>query len=370
MNTLILLLAITVGADDSSIQQAFHKDVATGVVTAASAIRKERGATEAVKLLLQCLRDDDVELRAAAPHALGTMGDDGRRALPELIAALNNDEASEFAEALVKLGRGDISVWLAQAIIEPYQGIGDPYCALWTLVLGDGGKDERIVPILQKGLGHASFDVQWKAAALLGDIGPKAAPARQALVRLLEEEPKREKRPDEFFSSGEVRGQAACALGQIGAEPEQTAKLLTTMIRHSDPEIRTWSAVGLAPSLWQQGKGRHSQLNRSPDGRQDDNEAGRMHLVGTPRPRGGKAAFGTLAQHLSPQLFRLSTPNMRGCGGKPPTFCGTTARKRSRRKLPLSSACTTPTRMFATVSSGRWAKSTRMPSSLCRISSQ
>ena len=34
-------------------------------------------------------------------------------------------------------------------------------------------------------------------------------------------------------------------LGQIGAEPEQTVKLLTKMLRHSDPEIRTWSAVGL-----------------------------------------------------------------------------------------------------------------------------
>ena len=66
-----------------------------------------------------------------------------------------------------------------------------------------------------------------------------------ALVRLLEEEPRREKTADEFFAPNEVRAHAASALGGIGAEPEQTVRLLTKTLKHSDPEIRIWSAIGL-----------------------------------------------------------------------------------------------------------------------------
>ena len=60
--------------DTSRIDRAFRKDGAEGVVAAVTAIRNERGAAEAVKLLSRCLRDENIELRAAAATCLGNDG--------------------------------------------------------------------------------------------------------------------------------------------------------------------------------------------------------------------------------------------------------------------------------------------------------
>ena len=101
------------------------------------------------------------------------------------------------------------------------------------------------MPILQQGLSHADVRTQWRAAELLGDMGAKAAPAREALVKLLQEEPKRRKGMNDVFSPNDVRAQAAFALGCMGVEPDQTVSLLTAMLKHEDPTIRIGSAQGL-----------------------------------------------------------------------------------------------------------------------------
>lgn len=197
MKVLALLMAISVSAGGPGIEWAFQQGGAKGVESAAKAIEKAQGTAEAIQTLSRVLWHDDAQLRAAAAHALGALGERGEHAL-----------------------------------LEAYQAIKTP-------------RDERLVPMLTEGLSHGNFDVQWYAAAHLAELKAKAAPARASLVRLLEEEPKREKRRTEFFSASEVRAKAAFALGCIGVEPDQTVRLLTRMLRHQDREIRIWSAFGL-----------------------------------------------------------------------------------------------------------------------------
>jgi HEAT repeat protein len=240
MFVLVMLMAAAAVSDDGKIERAFHETGARGVASSAEAIASDKGPAAAVKALSKLLQDEDLELRAAAAHALGRMGDAGKQAMPSLASALNKEGAEEFAAALNDLGPGDIPLWLAEAALH-HDDAHDAYQALESL----GLRDKRLAPILEKGLTDANFDVQWYAAVLLADMEAKAAPARAALVRLLQEEPKREKRSDEFFSPNEVRAKAAFALGCIGAEPDQTVRLLTAMLKHADPEIRIWSAIGL-----------------------------------------------------------------------------------------------------------------------------
>jgi len=242
MKIWIVFLFIAVGADHSTIEQAFNKNGVKGVIAAAKALEKDKGEAEASRLLAQCLRDRNVALSAAVASAIGQMGDAGKSALPELVAAFTDDESGgELAKELNTLNLGDIPIWLAEAALYGEDDNGNAYTALECL----GVNDRRLVPILQKGLASANNDVQWNAVCLLADLGAKAAPARQSLIRLLEKEPNHDRTAAGYFSPNNVRAKAAYALGCIGEEPDQTVRLLLRTLKHHDPEIRISSALGL-----------------------------------------------------------------------------------------------------------------------------
>lgn len=236
----LMLTAVSALAADERMVQAHRQGGVEGVVSLAEALAKDEGGSAAVEALTSVLEDGNWRLRAAALHALGEMGDTGRRAWREVAAAITADDGLEVSELLKELGAGDIPIWLAEAALEPDDD-SEAYFALSEV----GIEYDRIVPILQKGLRHSDLDVQWRAAVLLGDMGAKAAPAREALAALLKEEPTREKGPGDYFSPNDIRAKAAYALGRIGAEPDETVTLLTAMLKHPDPEIRIWSALGL-----------------------------------------------------------------------------------------------------------------------------
>ncbi len=227
-------------AADERVVQAFGQGGAPGVVSLAKALAKDEGTAAAVEALSSAMQHRNLRLRAAAAHALGAMGEAGRRAWPEVAASIGGDGAVEMSQLLNELGPGDIPLWLVEAALHP-DDVSDAYEALQYI----GLEDDRVVPILQKGLEHSDLGVQWRAVVLLGEMGAKAAPARAAIVKLLETEPTHEKDADEYFSPNQVRAKAAFALGCIGAEPDQTVALLAAMLEHADPEIRKWSALGL-----------------------------------------------------------------------------------------------------------------------------
>lgn len=232
-----LLVVISATPDDAAIARAFEENGAKGVVATAKEIEQSRGAGNAVKTLSRLLEHNNIQLRAAAAHALGSMGDSGKAAMDDIASAL-----SEFGVAhyLAKYGAGDIPVWLAEAVLRP-DSTSNAFFALQML----GPEDERLVPLFVEALSHPHLDVRWSSVVLLADMGEKASAARPTLVRLLEQEPRRQKQPGEYFSPEAIREKAAFALGCIGSEPEKTVKLLTGLLKRKEVGIRTWSALGL-----------------------------------------------------------------------------------------------------------------------------
>ena len=232
-----LLVVIAAAPNDAEIERAFEKNGAKGVLAAAEEIEQSQGAAAAVKTLTRLLTHDNFRLRAAAAHALGSMGDSGKTAVTDVVSALSDYSVSNY---LAEYGKGDIPVWLAEAVLRP-KSTADAFFALKMF----GPEDERLVPMFVQALSHPHSSVRWRSVSLLGDMGAKASAARPALVRLLEEEARRQKQPGEYFSPKDVRQKAVFALGSIGAEPEATVKLLTGLLEHKEAGLRVWSALGL-----------------------------------------------------------------------------------------------------------------------------
>jgi len=236
--TLLLAIVLAAPTEAPNLSEVYQKHGIEGFLAATKEIERKQGVEAVVKAMTNLLAQKNVKVRAAAAHVLGRMGTAGRAALPQLAKAL---QEADVAEPLNKLGAGDIPLWLAESVVCPDDPLqNEAYSALSRL----RSDDERVVAKLTEALRLSDLSVRWHAVGLLGEIGPKAATAHAALVRILTEEPK-QNRSDGIFSDNEVRAWAALSLGCIGAEPEATVRLLTTMIKYYDPEIQTWSALGL-----------------------------------------------------------------------------------------------------------------------------
>ena len=229
-------------------EQALRESGPTGVVATAKALSAAKGAEVAVDELSQLLQhyDNDIELRAVAVHVLGAMGDKGKVALPRLILTITYDHHGELTEILADLGAGDIPMWLIEKALRP---AGDAQMAYYAAERLDI-QDDRVMPLLNKGLLSNDVTVQWRAVTLLARLGPEAVSARPVLLRLLQEgpeepEPQVKEGPEELISLAKVRAKAAFALGCIGKEPEETVHLLIRMLKHKDPKIRIGAAEGL-----------------------------------------------------------------------------------------------------------------------------
>jgi HEAT repeat protein len=239
---LVLAVVVFAQADASRIEQAFHQGGTKEVVATSKSIEKQDGSAKAVQELSQALTSNHVKLRAAAAHALISMGEPAKSALPELAIALGDaNEAAETVAELKALGSGDIQMWFAEAILRnEYPLDSNAYQALNYRMKAD---DPRIVPILIKGINHPHATVRWHSVVILEEMGSLAAPAHPHLVRLLKSTPK--PAPPSGFSDNDVRARAAIALGSIAAEPKETMALLISLIKDPDAEVRKNAVLGL-----------------------------------------------------------------------------------------------------------------------------
>lgn len=120
---------------------------------------------DAIEPLIECLNDEDVDLRIYSAHALGDQHD--RRAIPALINALEDPDANvryHTIEALGKLRAGD-AVDALLAIVES----GDFYLAFPALDTLTRIGDSRVSPRLVALLGDEMLRVP--AADALGQLG-------------------------------------------------------------------------------------------------------------------------------------------------------------------------------------------------------
>jgi HEAT repeat protein len=176
---------------------------------------------EAVRLLADSLGDVDDEIRELAATALAEFGPDAQIALPELIQATTDENATVRRRAIRTIGfigpiaaedaipaveaaseDADDSVALqAIATLGEFGPMSAPaipvmLAAIWT---GDARKravagaalqrvGEAAIPSLIQTLVHPSAEVRAKVAHILGKIGPGAAEARYALESLLHDQ--------------------------------------------------------------------------------------------------------------------------------------------------------------------------------------
>lgn len=189
----------------------------------------ERFVRRAAKLLVASLKSEDPNVRLAAVKALETLKADPKILRPIMLEALDNaDEETTVAmlDALVSLGPQIVPQLVAALKHEKARH----YVCYMLGELGPGAAPAT--EALAGLLADADEKTQSEAAFALAEIGPDAAAAVPALQKALE-------------SAGPVHFAAAYALGRIGqkaadAEPALLAKL------KGDPTMALISAWALA----------------------------------------------------------------------------------------------------------------------------
>jgi HEAT repeat protein len=235
-------------------------------------------AETAVPALVEALRDDDANVRAGAARALGAVGPGARSAIPALIEALSEpgyeltvqDGLPSYVPVWFTVGSalGDIGPAALPDLIaavddedprvyggaaeglhrlgpEAKEAVGPLIKLLKTgdhsargaaihALKGIGPAAEAAVPALVEALDHEDFHTQYWACQALREIGPGAKAAVPVLIRLLKED------------VASVRRHAAQALGGIGpgiGEPGLEA-LIAALQDPLDP-VREDAAVAL-----------------------------------------------------------------------------------------------------------------------------
>ena len=240
--TLIAIVAVGGPPDIADLEEAFREGGVTRFLSAVHEFEQKRGAERTARTLVGLLSAHDRGIEAAAAHALGRMGEPGKVLLPELVKAI--DDGGFPTDVLSDLGAGDIPLWLAEAMLDAnHPSYGDAGYVL--AVYFDLHNEKRLLPLLTRGLRHADPDVRYWAASALGYMGGTAAPVRALLVDILTKESPGDASQNDVANWSRVRGAAARALGQIGSEPDATARLLARMLKHPAPEVWEWSAAGL-----------------------------------------------------------------------------------------------------------------------------
>jgi HEAT repeat protein len=171
------------------------------VATALALGRYGNEADDAVPALAKALSDESVDVRVAAARALGAIGPDAKAAVPQLDKALDDPAGIVTLTAFEALG-----------------SIKGPA----VRVLAKRLEDEAYLPL---------------AAAVLGQMGPDAAPATIGLVKQL----RTTKEP-------EVQVEILVALGAIGPKAEAAIEPLLDLAKSGQNELQRGAIYALAKS--------------------------------------------------------------------------------------------------------------------------
>jgi len=189
--------------------------------------------TAVIAALALALRDPDTRVRRAAILALAGAGSIGDP--PKALAMALEDESAEnrmvAVRSVVGFGRG-LSSWLPSLlrIAAHDQDRWVRSACLWELrQLQPSAITPTAMQVLIEGLRASDLQVRIAFAELLGRIGPDAAAAVPALLRVLTE-PIDQRGPGFGNERGNLDWAAGFAVGQIAPKSVPTEQLIATLI--------------------------------------------------------------------------------------------------------------------------------------------
>jgi HEAT repeat protein len=172
-------------------------------------------AADALQAVQACLYDPEATIREAAAQALGQMGP---IAIPHLRAALSHPDRHVRRHAVWALGKmGAVAHAAVPELCRALSDTDQRTCTGAAQALGEiGPAAAAAIPALIEALKGTNMVLCRLAAKALSRIGPRSVPALlEALMS-----------PDSF-----VRGEAALALGWLGADAEEAVCALAELLR-------------------------------------------------------------------------------------------------------------------------------------------
>jgi HEAT repeat protein len=184
-----------------------------------------RRARSAVSDLLRLLNDPDVTARWCAAKALASIDRKVLAAIPVLVELLESGDDLQWISAANALGRiGPPAEAAIPGLLRRLSGFSGDTAAHALRQIGP----KAVAPLLQV-LSHPDASIRQQAARVLGDFGPEAAEAAPALRELLKDP-----------VSG-LRQEAAVALANLGQETGAVIPILVEAVRKQD--LSSWRAV-------------------------------------------------------------------------------------------------------------------------------
>ncbi|MGY8769658.1 MAG: HEAT repeat domain-containing protein [Pirellulales bacterium] len=223
----------------------------------------EANAAPAAAALTKALADDNLKVRAYSAHALGQMGDAGLKAVPELVKLFGSKDVLVRRAAIRAIDNLDTDQSVTLPLLVKVLEDAEPSVIIPVLhELAEAGKDSLprlitaldnekacywaclvvaemgpeaapAVPALIKALGHAEPDTRLQVLIALGEIGPAASAASDAVSKLLTSD-----------DSAAVHYGAAFALGSMGDKSATGA--LEKAASSDDPFLKMISTWAIA----------------------------------------------------------------------------------------------------------------------------
>jgi HEAT repeat protein len=198
--------------------------------------------------LREALKDKNGHVRVYAASALLRITPKSEQPIDVLAAA-----AADEDPAVAKLAIGFLAGWrpyltqapaaaekVRSALVEALKAkdlgvrvaAANAFAPAYSFTFADPNPPD-VAPVLAEGLAARDLQTKRLAVMALANLGPRARPALNALVKTLED-------PDEFF-----RRHAAFALGRIGPDARQTVPALVDLLRDKSEGVRQLAAQAL-----------------------------------------------------------------------------------------------------------------------------
>lgn len=183
-----------------------------------------RGEVQNTSMLIEALKDKDVQVRMEAVEALGRMGAEAKPAIPALIQLLQDTNISaEAAQALASIGRDAIPSLIAAIDV---QDVDLQETAICTLALMGSGAADAVGPLTTAFQTHDELS-RCTIADALGCIGSPAKAAVPALKSAL-------KSP-----SANLRLATCMALWEIDRQVDGVVPTLIDLLESRKPQPKT-----------------------------------------------------------------------------------------------------------------------------------